>query len=102
MQGGSALSQDLPPFTVACGANSICGLNIIGLRRAKYSAAERLELKRLYHALFRSGRNLSAAAAAARKEFTGASAVLMLDFIAAGRRGVCRHRGAAAAQPDID
>jgi UDP-N-acetylglucosamine acyltransferase len=34
MQGGSAISQDLPPFTVARGGNNICGLNTIGLRRA--------------------------------------------------------------------
>src|SRR5919108_6171725 len=34
MQGGSAISKDLPPYTVARGDNAICGLNIIGLRRA--------------------------------------------------------------------
>ena len=27
MQGGSAISMDLPPFTVACQGNLICGLN---------------------------------------------------------------------------
>jgi hypothetical protein len=58
MQGGSAISQDLPPFTVARGDNSLCGLNTVGLRRAGLSAAERLELKRLYQKLFRSGQNL--------------------------------------------
>ena len=46
MQGGSAISKDLPPFTVARGDNGICGLNVVGLRRAGFSAAERLELKR--------------------------------------------------------
>jgi len=30
MQGGSAISQDLPPFTVALRGNEICGLNVIG------------------------------------------------------------------------
>src|SRR5262249_57622491 len=58
MQGGSAISKDLPPFTVARGDNSCCGLNTIGLRRAGLSPADRLELKQLYHSLFRSGLNL--------------------------------------------
>ena len=70
MQGGSAISQDLPPFMVARGGNNICGLNTIGLRRAGFSPAERLELKRLYQILFLSGRNLSQALAEAQKEFT--------------------------------
>ena len=48
MQGGSAISQDLPPFTVAQRDNEICGLNVIGLRRAGFTAEQRLELKRLY------------------------------------------------------
>ena len=69
MQGGSAISQDLPPFTVALRENEICGLNVVGLRRAGFTAEQRLELKRLYHALFRSGKNFSDAMAEARKIF---------------------------------
>jgi UDP-N-acetylglucosamine acyltransferase len=53
MQGGSAISKDLPPYTVARGDNGICGLNTVGLRRAEVPAADRLELKQLYRALFR-------------------------------------------------
>jgi UDP-N-acetylglucosamine acyltransferase len=95
MQGGSAISKDLPPFTVARGGNGICGLNVIGLRRAGYSAAERLELKKLYHALFRNGRNLGEAVTAAHKEFSSPAAKVMLEFIAAAKRGVCSTGGIA-------
>ena len=94
MQGGSAISQDLPPFCVARGDNGLCGLNTIGLRRAGISTAERLELKQLYRFLFREGRNLRAALAAARAQFTGAAATAMLDFIAASKRGVLADAGA--------
>jgi UDP-N-acetylglucosamine acyltransferase len=90
MQGGSAISQDLPPYTVARWGNGMCGLNAIGLRRAGFSADERLELKKLYHKLFRSGENLSDAAAQARQEFTSAPAKVLLDFVASAKRGVCR------------
>jgi UDP-N-acetylglucosamine acyltransferase len=95
MQGGSAISKDLPPFTVARGDNGICGLNIIGLRRAGFSAEERLELKKLYHALFRSGKIFSEAVAAAQKDFSSPGAKVMLEFVATARRGVCADCGAA-------
>ncbi len=102
MQGGAAISQDLPPFMVAQGDNSLCGLNTIGLRRAGFSAAERLELKRLYHKLFLAGQNLSQAAAEARQDFTSASATRLLDFIASSKRGVLRHRGQSPSEADTD
>jgi UDP-N-acetylglucosamine acyltransferase len=94
MQGGAAISQDLPPYTVAQGGNQICGLNVVGLRRAGFKPEERLELKRLYHALFRSGRNLRAAVTAARSEFSSPAARTLLDFVATASRGVCRDVGA--------
>ena len=89
MRGGSAISQDLPPFTLSRDDNTLCGLNIVGLRRAGFSAEERLEVKRLYHLLFRSGKNLRAAVAMAQPLFSGTAAKLMLDFVAATKRGVC-------------
>ncbi len=96
MQGGAAVSKDLPPFTVAWGDNSLCGLNTVGLRRAGFTSEQRLELKRLYHALFRSGRHLGQAVKAAEKEFTGDCARAMIAFITASKRGVCADIGAPA------
>ena len=93
MQGGSAISKDLPPFTIARGDNGICGLNIIGLRRAGLKAEERLELKALYHALFRSGQNLRAAVAAAQAQFKSPAARTVLEFVATAKRGVCSDTG---------
>ena len=89
MQGGSGIGQDLPPFTIATGINTICGLNVIGLRRAGFSADDRQDLKKLYHALFRSGKNLRTAVAEAEKKFLSAGAKTVLEFITAAKRGVC-------------
>ncbi len=94
MQGGAAIAKDLPPFVVARRINEICGLNTIGLRRAGMKPEERLELKKLYHALFRGGQNLTTAIANAQQKFTGAPARSMLDFVATAKRGVCRDTGA--------
>jgi UDP-N-acetylglucosamine acyltransferase len=93
MQGGSAISKDLPPFTIARGDNGLCGLNVVGMRRTGMSAAERQEMKQLYRALFREGKNLRDAVAAARKKFASEPAKIMLDFIASSKRGICFDTG---------
>jgi UDP-N-acetylglucosamine acyltransferase len=90
MQGGAMVSLDVPPFTIVpTGVNRLCGLNAIGLRRSGMTAAERMEVKKLYLLLFRSGRNLPEVMAEAQTSFKGAAAKLMLDFLAGAKRGVC-------------
>ncbi len=93
MQGGSAISKDLPPFCVALRDNEMCGLNVVGLRRANVSAQERAELKRLYHLLFRGSKNFHDALAEAKREFASASAKILLEFVANAKRGVCADVG---------
>jgi UDP-N-acetylglucosamine acyltransferase len=97
MQGAAGISKDLPPFTVARhGANTLCGLNNVGLRRAGFSTEERSELKRLYHALFTANVNLREALAQARASFNGAAAKTLLEFVAESKRGVCTAKGGIA------
>jgi len=97
MQGGSGISKDLPPFTVARGDNGICGLNTVGLRRAGFTAEQRLELKQLYHVLFRNDRNLRAALADAREQFSSLAAKTLLEFVVTAKRGVCADTGSDGA-----
>jgi UDP-N-acetylglucosamine acyltransferase len=99
MQGLSAISKDLAPFTVARGRNGICGLNTVGLRRAGIGSAERLELRRLYQTIFRSGLGLRQAAKAARDNFSGPSALLFLAFIEESTRGICSDPGRRSPRP---
>lgn len=89
MQGGSAISKDLPPYTISRGCNHICGLNTVGLRRAGLSAEERLELKQVYRQLFRSGKNLKAAVMEAKGQFRTGPATTLIEFVGASKRGVC-------------
>jgi len=89
MQGMSAVSQDLPPFTVGCEINTLIGLNTVGLRRAGLTSPQRVEIRRLYHLLFRSGKRMSVAIEEARPQFTSDVAKLLLDFAATTKRGLC-------------
>lgn len=96
MQGGSAVSKDLPPFAIARGDNGLCGLNIIGLRRAGFTPEQRLELKKLYHLLFRSGLRLRPAVEEAEGRFESAVAREMLSFVKQTKRGLCADTGRSA------
>src|SRR5205085_6297306 len=57
VQGSSAFGKDLPPFTLAAERNAIFGLNVVGLRRGGFSAAQREEIKRSFKLLYLSGLN---------------------------------------------
>lgn len=92
MQGGSAVSKDVPPFTIAAGVNEICGLNEVGLRRAGISVEARLELKRLYRELFLSGKGLRQALEGIVSEPMSGIVQTVADFISSSNRGVCQHR----------
>lgn len=97
MQGGSAISMDLPPFTIASQArgNCMCGLNIVGLRRAGFTLEQRQELKEVYRTLFRNGENLRTALSDGQKKYSSATARTFLDFVASAKRGVCSDIGDA-------
>ncbi len=93
MQGGTGISKDLPPFTVAHQTNIVCGLNVVGLRRAGFSAADRAELKLLYKFIFRAGINFRQATDEAKEKFTSAPAKIFLNFVSAARRSICSETG---------
>ena len=88
--GKSKIVQDvLPFFTTDGNPPRVCGLNTVGLRRANFSPASRLGLKRAYRLLFRAG--LPLADALAELEQTGDEHVLHLArFIRDSKRGFAR------------
>lgn len=59
LRGGGRISKDILPFMIGDATNRLMGLNSVALKRAQISLETRLELKRLYHQLFLSGKNLS-------------------------------------------
>lgn len=97
-QGNSAFSQDVPPFALAAGLNTVHGLNVVGLRRAGIAAGERAEIKAAFKLVYAAGLNRTQALAAARERTWGACAREFLDFAAtATRRGLSAPRGRAIA-----
>jgi UDP-N-acetylglucosamine acyltransferase len=90
MQGMAGVSLDLPPYTTAMLHNQVCGLNVIGLRRAGFTSAERLELKRLYHRVLRGTERFRDIIGDLEREFTSDKAKVLLEFLKTSKRGFCR------------
>jgi UDP-N-acetylglucosamine acyltransferase len=82
VQGSSAFGKDIPPFVVAAERNSVFGLNVIGLRRAGFSAKDREEIKAAFKLVYLSGLNVSQTIEKAATMKLSAVAREFLDFVA--------------------
>ena len=98
VQGSSAFGKDLPPFVIAAERNSVFGVNVVGLRRAGFSAKDREEIKMAFKLLYESGLNVAQALEKAATMKFGDAACELFDFVAkAKQRGICPlKRGGAA------
>jgi UDP-N-acetylglucosamine acyltransferase len=90
VQGNGSVSQDVPPYCILSGLNEIDGINVIGLRRAGFDNAGRLEIKRAWSAAYQSSLGpVKGAAAALESGSWSDAAQLLLGFIAAtGSKGI--------------
>jgi UDP-N-acetylglucosamine acyltransferase len=102
-QGASAFSKDIPPFVIAAERNYVFGLNVIGMRRAGFSAKDRDEIKAAFKLVYTSGLNVSEALAkAGEMKFAGAAREF-IDFIAAAKkRGICPLKRGADSEISIE
>src|SRR5204862_2896703 len=89
-QGASAFGKDIPPFVIAAERNYIFGLNVVGLRRAGFSAKDRDEIKAVFKLIYMSDLNIAQALEKASAMNFGPAAREFLDFVAnAKKRGIC-------------
>ena len=92
--GASKVVQDVPPFVIADGRPArVCGLNSVGIARAGLSEDVRLNLKKAYRMLYRSGMKLSEAITMMEQDLDSNEAVEhLLRFLRNVDRGICRSR----------
>ncbi|HEV2803354.1 MAG TPA: acyl-ACP--UDP-N-acetylglucosamine O-acyltransferase [Chthoniobacterales bacterium] len=88
-------TQNLPPFLSAA-KNEVFGFNVVGMRRANFSGAERDEIKRAFKLLYRSRLNTRQALEKAAESDFGPIGREFFEFVAnAGKRGIVQYgRGA--------
>lgn len=90
--GGSAVPQDVPPYTNVTGNRAeLHGLNLVGLRRRGFSEESISSIKKAYQLLFRSGLKFKEARDKVLGEVTRTPEVEhLLDFVEQSKRGICR------------
>ena len=89
MRGGARASRDLPPYSNIDDTHTVRGLNLIGLRRAGFSAAQIAPLRQAFRLLFGRRTNLKQALEEVAAEVDLTPEVNhLLEFIRASKRGV--------------
>ncbi|AXA35728.1 Acyl-[acyl-carrier-protein]--UDP-N-acetylglucosamine O-acyltransferase [Candidatus Sumerlaea chitinivorans] len=93
MIGGlSKIVQDIPPYMLVDGSSKVCGINVVGLRRAGFDASTREKIKRAYKLLYRSNLNVSQALEAIEQELGDCPQIQhLIGFIRASKRGIASH-----------
>ena len=92
MVGGNVrVNSDLPPYFLYADFNVAAkGLNLIGLRRAGFTAAQLGALKQAYKLLYRSNLKLEDALARIEAETPTEHTLHLVRFIRESKRGICR------------
>ncbi len=91
ISGGSGIGQDIPPFMIAEGRPAgLRSLNTVGLSRAGFDGAMRMELKRVYKAIYRSGKSVKAALAELDTSSLPDYCREFVEFHTSSKRGVAK------------
>jgi UDP-N-acetylglucosamine acyltransferase len=88
MRGLSRTSRDIPPFCIMDGTHTLRGINVVGLRRVGFKAAQIRALREVFLALFAKRQNLKLALERIASEKLTPEAQEMVDFIRTSKRGV--------------
>jgi UDP-N-acetylglucosamine acyltransferase len=89
--GNSRVNLDVPPFFLYTGFNARPnGLNVVGMKRAGFTAQEIAALKKAYRILYRSGLKLQEAIEKISAESNSEHTRHLVKFIQTSERGICR------------
>jgi UDP-N-acetylglucosamine acyltransferase len=89
--GNSRVNLDVPPYFLYSDFNvAPKGLNIVGLRRAGFTAAEVRALKNAYKLLYKSNLKLDDALSRIETESPTGHTLHLVEFIRGSKRGICR------------
>ena len=90
--GVSKAVADIPPYSTCDGHPAVfCGINALGLKRARFTPAQRLAIGKALKMLLASGKKMSTAMEEVEREFSGDPHVChLLEFMKGSKRGVVR------------
>lgn len=93
MIGGlTRVAKDVPPYMLVKGDSVVWAVNSVGLRRAKFSAQTRSQIKKAFKLLYKSGLNVNQATEKLQREIDFCEIEHLINFILHSQRGICGHK----------
>ena len=90
--GFTGINKDVPPFMLVRGPSVIRGVNLIGLRRAKFSRELIDEIQEAFKFLYQSDLNTAQAIEEIRKLKPAKELDHLIEFIQGSKRGICKYK----------
>jgi UDP-N-acetylglucosamine acyltransferase len=89
LSGTSAATKDLPPFTIMQNFNQVCGVNVIGMRRAGYSRDDINAVRQAFRSLYMRGDLIPVAVDKIARQFADSKAIgELIHFIRTSANGI--------------
>jgi len=88
--GFTGINQDVPPYMLVRGPSVVRGINLVGLRRLRFSRELIGEIKEAYKLIFMSGLNTTQALEHIKKLRPSREMDHLVSFIQASKRGICK------------
>ena len=90
--GFTGINKDVPPYMLVRGPSVVRAINLVGLRRAKFSKGLMGNIRNAYKMLYASGINTKQALEEIRKMEPSKEIKHLIEFIENSKRGICKSR----------
>ena len=90
--GFSGINMDVPPYMLVRGPSVIRGVNLVGLRRAKFSRDTIHNLTDAFKLLYKSNLNTAQAIEGIKKIGPSKELEYLVEFIQNSKRGICKYK----------
>ena len=90
--GFSGVNKDVPPYMLVRGPSVLRSVNLVGLRRAKFSRETIHKIMEAFKILFRSDFNTTQAIEEIKKLGQSNELDHLVEFILSSKRGICKYK----------
>ena len=90
--GFTGINKDVPPYMLVRGPSVVRSVNLVGLRRAKFSRELIDTIKEAYKLLYLDGLNTAQAIEGMRKLKASGELQYLIEFVESSKRGICKYK----------
>lgn len=90
--GFSGVNKDVPPYMLIRGPSVVRGVNLVGLRRAKFPRETIHKIQEAFKFLFHSDLNTAQAIEEIKKMGPSKELEHLIEFISSSKRGICKYK----------